>query len=431
MILSLPFNLVLLSFIYSLRFRTLPGKFREVQIQEGTPERNLYSYQSFTKRFPDFGWLPVKLPVHGEWYINQGHDGIQTHKGEWADAWDFVIINRELNQFKNEGKNIKDYFCFGQNVIAPADGSVVAAEDGIDDNNPGEVNTFKNWGNTVIIKHAEGLYSKLSHLQMGSLSVKTGDNVHYGQVIGKVGNSGRSPYPHLHFQLQTTPYIGSKTLKYPLFAYVEDITELKTFSYPSAGHRVKSIEENYLLKKAFNLLPGTKLKWEIKTPDSSDEVTWEVYTTPYNKSYLFCNKTKSIAYFQYDGIYFCFTHFEGDRKSLLYSFYLAAFRIPLVYIDGYISTDYLPVNRAFKGLRLFLHDFTAPFFLYLKVSFEVRMKIIGSEFDINRIEYYSELSGYSFNRKVWAKSFKLVVNGDNSLKLKCERMETEAVCESY
>jgi hypothetical protein len=431
MILSLPFNLVLLSFIYSLRFRTLPGKFREVQIQEGTPERNLYSYQSFTKRFPDFGWLPVKLPVHGEWYINQGHDGIQTHKGEWADAWDFVIINRELNQFKNEGKNIKDYFCFGQNVIAPADGSVVAAEDGIDDNNPGEVNTFKNWGNTVIIKHTEGLYSKLSHLQMGSLSVKPGDNVHYGQVIGKVGNSGLSPYPHLHFQLQTTPYIGSKTLKYPLFAYVEDITELKTFSYPSAGHRVKSIEENYLLKKAFNLLPGTKLKWEIKTPDSSDEVTWEVYTTPYNKSYLFCNKTKSIAYFQYDGIYFCFTHFEGDRKSLLYSFYLAAFRIPLVYIDGYISTDYLPVNRAFKGLRLFLHDFTAPFFLYLKVSFEVRMKIIGSEFDINRIEYYSELSGYSFNRKVWAKSFKLVVNGDNSLKLKCERMETEAVCESY
>ena len=116
---------------------------------------------------------------------------------------------------------------------------------------------------------------------------------------------------------------------------------------------------------------------------------------------------------------------------MLYSFYLAAFRIPLVCIDGYISTDYLPVNRAFKGLRLFFHDFTAPFFLYLKVSFEVRMKIIGSEFDMNRIEYCSELSGYSFNRKVWAKSFELVVNRDNSLKLKNDRLEIEAVCESY
>jgi urea transporter len=53
-LLSLPFNLVLLTFIYSLRFRTVQGKFREVQVQEGTPERNLYAYQSFTKRFPNF-----------------------------------------------------------------------------------------------------------------------------------------------------------------------------------------------------------------------------------------------------------------------------------------------------------------------------------------------------------------------------------------
>jgi urea transporter len=430
-ILSLPFNLVLLSFIYSLRFRTLPGKFREVQIQEGTPERNLYSYQSFIKRFPNFGWLPIRLPVHGEWYINQGPDGDQTHKGEWSDAWDFVIINSDLNQYSGDGKTVKDYLCFGQNVIAPADGSVMVADDGIDDNNIGDVNTVRNWGNTVIIKHAEGLYSKLSHLQKGSVSVKTGDNVHYGQVVGKVGNSGRSPYPHLHFQLQPTPYIGSKTIKYPLFAYLEDETELKTFSYPSTGHKVKSIEENYLLKKAFNLMPGTKLKWKIKTAKIEDEADWEVYTTSYNKSYIFCHRTKSIAHFQYDGIHFCFTHFEGDRKSLLYSFYLAAFRIPLVSAGRNISTDYLPVNRAFKGWRLFLHDFTAPFFLYLKVSFDVRMKIIGSEFDIDRIEYYSQLSGYSFRHKVWDKSFRIVVNSDNSLKLENEQSETEAICESY
>ena len=75
----------------------------------------------------------------------------------------------------------------------------------------------KTGGNTVIIKHAEGLYSKLCHLQKDSVNVKAGDNVYCGQVIGRVGNSGRSPYPHLHFQLQSTQYIGSKTLKYPLF----------------------------------------------------------------------------------------------------------------------------------------------------------------------------------------------------------------------
>lgn len=430
-LLSLPFNLVLLTFMYSLRFRTVQSKFKEVHIQEGTPERNLYSYQSFTRRFPNFGWLQIKLPFLGEWYINQGQYGEQTHKGEWANAWDFVIIDRDSSQYKEKGDNTRDYYCFGQKVIAPADGSVVVAEDGIDDNKVGEVNTLKNWGNTVIVKHAEGLYTKMCHLQKGSVSVKVGDNVQYGQVIGKVGNSGRSPYPHLHFQLQATPYIGSKTIKYPLFAYLEDGKELRTFSYPDYGQKVKPIEENYLLKKAFNIMPGTKMIWKIKSLKGTDEVTWEVFTNPYNKSYIFCHKTKATAWFQYDGVNFCFTHFDGDRRSLLYSFYLAAFRLPMVYISDYISTDSLPVNRAFKGWRLFLHDFTASFFLYLKVNFKVEMKMIGSEFDIDRIEFLSNLSGYSFRRMIWTKGFKLTVNRDNSLKLGDEISEIEALCESY
>ena len=430
-LLSLPFNLILLTFIYSFRYRTMQSRFKEVLIQEGTPERNLYSYESFAKRFPNFGWMQIKLPFIGEWYVNQGHNGEFTHKGDWANAWDFVIINSDLSQYNDDGKSLKDYYCFGQKVIAPADGSVVVAEDGIDDNRIGEVNTLKNWGNTVIIKHAEGLYSKLSHLQKGSLAVKAGDNVHCGQIIGKVGNSGRSPYPHIHFQLQTTPYIGSKTLKYPLFDYLEDGKEIRTFSYPSKGQSVKAIEDNSILKKAFNLMPGTKLNWNIKTSKGVENVTWEVFTNPYNRSNIFCQSTKSVAYFQCDGVHFYFTHFDGDRKSLLYLFYLAAFRVPLVYIDGYISTDSLPVNRTFKGWRLFLHDFTAPFFIYLKVSSGVKMKRIGSEFDVDSFKYNSELTGYSFNRQVWNRGFTLCVNKDNSLKFEDENSDLVAICESY
>ncbi len=264
-LLSLPFNLLIISFIYSFRFRTSHSNFKEVLIQEGTPERNLYSFQSFNKRFPNFGWTQIKLPFLGEWSVSQGHSGEITHKGEWANAWDFIILNSDNSQYNNDGNQLRDYLCYGQNVIAPADGQVVVTEDGIEDNVLGEVNTVKNWGNTIIIKHAEGLYSKLCHLQTGSILVKPGDNVHYGQVIGKVGNSGRSPYPHLHFQLQTTPYIGSKTLKYPLFAYLANGKEICTFSYPSNGDRVKSVNEHPLLKRALNLMPGTKLNWQLKT----------------------------------------------------------------------------------------------------------------------------------------------------------------------
>ena len=197
------------------------------------------------------------------------------------------------------------------------------------------------------------------------------------------------------------------------------------------GNRVKPVEENSLLKKSFNLMPGTKLNWNIKTQKGSDSVTWEVFTDTYNNSYILCHETKSVAWFQYNGVNFCFTHFTGDRNSLLYSFYLAAYKVPLVYIDCYKSTDYLPVNHTFKGWRLFLHDFTSPFFMYLKATVDVKMKMVGSEFDPERIEYTSKLSGYSFNRKVWTKDFKFEVNRDNSLKFEEKKSELVAICESY
>jgi urea transporter len=430
-LLSLPFNLVMLIFIYSFRFRTVKNKMEEVQIQEGTPERNLYAYQSFVKRFPNFGWLQVKLPFFGEWYVSQGNNGEYTHKGEWSDAWDFVIVNSSLEQFRTDGKFPEDFYCFGQNVLAPADGYVVIVEDGIEDNNIGEVNTVKNWGNTVVIKHSEGLYSKLSHLQKGSFSVKAGDYIHCGQSIAKVGNSGRSPFPHLHFQLQKTPYIGSGTLHYPLFAYLLNGSELNTFGYPLTGQKIKNVEENPFLKKIFNLMPGTKMNWTIKAPGSEDKVTWEVFTSVYNISYIYCHKTKSVANFKYDGVHFYFTHFNGNKKSLLYYFYLAAFRLPLILLDGHKTTDSPPINKTFTGIRLFFHDFTAPFFMYLMTKSEVTMSRTGSEFDIDRFEYNSKVTGSVLTRQLWKKEFKVVINKDNSLTFVSEGPKFEAVCEPY
>jgi urea transporter len=430
-LLSLPFNIIILTFIYALRFRTGQSKFKEVQIQEGTPKKKLYSYQSFTKRFHNFGCIPIKLPFFGEWFVSQGNNGMFTHKGEWSDAWDFVIINSDKSQFEKKGRLPEEYYCFGQNVLSPADGVVVVVEDGIEDNNIGEVNTLKNWGNTVIIKHAEGLYSKLCHLQKGSVSVKQGDSVHCGQLLAKVGNSGRSPYPHLHFQLQPTPYIGSKTLRYPLFAFIDEGSEVKTFSYPEESHKIKAPEENQFLKRTFNLMTGTKMLWTIGTPSGKERITWEVMTNIYNVSYIYCHSTKSVAHFSNDGVHFFFTYFDGDRKSLLYQFYLAAFRIPLIYLEGNLTVDYLPVNRTFSGLRLFIHDITAPFFMYLRSRSEVLLEMTGSEFDVDCFEYKSIIAGYSFRHLVWQKQYRLTVNKNGSLSFENENLKVKAVCEPF
>ena len=80
-----------------------------------------------------------------------------------------------------------------------------AAEDEIEDNAPGVMNPRRPLGNHVILDHRNGEFSVLAHLHQGSLTVKTGDRVKAGQVLGTCGNSGNSSEPHLHYHLQNSP----------------------------------------------------------------------------------------------------------------------------------------------------------------------------------------------------------------------------------
>jgi murein DD-endopeptidase MepM/ murein hydrolase activator NlpD len=62
-------------------------------------------------------------------------------------------------------------------------------------------------GNCVIIDHGNSEYSVMAHMQQGSVTVKPGERVTAGQVIGRLGNSGDSFGPHLHYQLQSGPQL--------------------------------------------------------------------------------------------------------------------------------------------------------------------------------------------------------------------------------
>lgn len=428
-ILSLPFNIVVLMFIYSMRFRMSASGLREVMVQEGKPELNLYSYQSFAKRFPNYGWIRIRLPFYGVWTVNQGHHGNYTHKGEWAHAWDFIVLDSDGKQFKSDGYLQTDYYCYGKNVIAPADGEVVEVNDGVDDNPVGEININKNWGNTVIIRHAAGLYSKLSHLRKGSITVKVGDKVKFGTKVGEVGNSGRSAYPHLHFQIQATEYIGSKTIKYPLSSYIVNDTELKTFDYPTTDQNVCNIESDPLLNSMLNFKPGKLISWEVQHENITENITWEVGITYLNKLFIKCNKTNSKAFFEIDDVYFYFTHFEGSKKSLLYKFYLTAYRIPLTYFEGIKVSDSIPVNKWFGGIALYLHDFIAPFIQLLQAGYRVKVTRIGSEFDIEGFRFETTVEGRFLNRTVLTQRFDIEVRANGKVEIIQEQNKTLAKCE--
>lgn len=77
---------------------------------------------------------------------------------------------------------------YGTPIIAAAEGKVIQASD-----------KKNGYGKCVIIEHASGFRTMYAHAS--SLNVKVGQYVKAGQVIAKVGSTGRSTGPHLHFSV--------------------------------------------------------------------------------------------------------------------------------------------------------------------------------------------------------------------------------------
>lgn len=89
------------------------------------------------------------------------------------------------------------------NIIAAKSGIVVSI---IDDKGGncvvGDASCGGGYGNYIILQHTDGNYTVYAHMSQGTLTVKNGDSVSQGQVIGKMGNTGRSTGNHLHFEVR-------------------------------------------------------------------------------------------------------------------------------------------------------------------------------------------------------------------------------------
>ncbi|MCK6603370.1 MAG: urea transporter [Ignavibacteriaceae bacterium] len=362
-VLVLPFNFIVLSTIYSLKFRQDTTDLVLLYFKPGSPEENLYYHNTRKKRFDRFKYYFAELPVWGEWYISQAFEGEHTHKNEWKFAWDFIIKDNENKEYSDKGYALQDYYCYKLPVVATLEGKVVKVVDGIPDNKPGDINIEKNWGNTVIIDHFQGLYSAVSHLVPGSIKVKEGDVVKKGDLLGTCGNSGRSPYPHIHFQFQLNNKVGDYTYKFPIAHFIENNNgkyRLRTFDYPELGTRIQNIVTHKTIRGAFDFSINDEFTVEYQLGGKTATETWKCHVNIMNQKYLENNKGDMAFIYPAEKIFYL-SNYTGAKNSALYYFFLAAYEIPLTFHENLEWESHYSYSLMPYSLQRYITEF----FLFL------------------------------------------------------------------
>lgn len=90
----------------------------------------------------------------------------------------------------------------GVDVLASAPGVVSGFRDGVDDVGPTDATQGRECGNGVVLRHADGWETQYCHMKSGTLTVKSGQAVLRGDVLGQVGLSGQTEFPHVHLSVR-------------------------------------------------------------------------------------------------------------------------------------------------------------------------------------------------------------------------------------
>lgn len=126
-------------------------------------------------------------------------------------AIDWIQVDETGTTFKGPESKNASYFAYNEKVLACADAKVVSVVDGVTENVPHAptlavvMSRRTLAGNHVILDLGRGLYAAYAHLIPGSIEVKAGQRVKSGQLLARLGNSGNSSEPHLHFQIMNAP----------------------------------------------------------------------------------------------------------------------------------------------------------------------------------------------------------------------------------
>lgn len=223
------------------------------------PEEAWWREANWARRFGRRDPLLV-VPLPGLVQVSQGFNGKLSHVGRWSHA---VDLQRPPGD--TEGASS----IWGAPVTAPAAGVVERVRDGIADNAVGISNYADNWGNYVVIRLDQGGWALLAHLRCRSIEVKTGMRVEIGSRVGSAGNSGRSPIPHVHLQVQRGPEPGTPTIPFRIANYLsvdaspDSVLRWHSMSVPSEKAIIMASTPNPSIRSILSsLLFGTAV-WVV------------------------------------------------------------------------------------------------------------------------------------------------------------------------
>lgn len=188
------------------------------------------------------------VPIAGQAFIAQRY------------AIDWAGLGRDGRLFEGDRNDNGSYFGYGAEVLTVADALVESVRDGIPENAPGSARLTQTGegdmlravpmtlatigGNYLILDLGDSRYAFYGHLMPGSLRVKPGDRVRRGEVIARLGNSGNSTGPHLHFHLADRNHpLAAEGLPYVIDSWelmcAPDRWERRTNEIPMQDARVR------------------------------------------------------------------------------------------------------------------------------------------------------------------------------------------------
>ena len=163
----------------------------------------------------------ISAPLVGPGYLNENGgtgrcdhtrsvlviDGTRCLAQRFAIDW--IRIDDQKRPYVGDWRVNEHWLCFGDPVVSASGGRVVETLNTMDDNTPPvsarNLTPYTALGNHVIVDTGDGRFAVYAHLRPRTVAVKVGDRVRPGQLLGRLGNSGSSVAPHLHFHVTDAP----------------------------------------------------------------------------------------------------------------------------------------------------------------------------------------------------------------------------------